>query len=277
MTPLLAPNRRPLPPRRLGTPPRRQPAPGDRGRSPGTPNATIAWREDLTATVARFGIRPDGGLPAFEPGQYLTVGLLVDGRLVQRPYSVASSAGDEAIELLIRLVPGGLLTPRLWQHGVGDRVTLGRPKGLFRLEPDDARPHLLLSTGTGIAPLVAMASALRDRDRDVGRVVLVHGVRDASELAYRDRLEQWQRDDDRIRYVPVVSGPAPGWRGQRGRIPSVLGSIVESAGAEPASSVAYVCGSPGMIDDVTAALRELGLDPPAVRSERYWTPAAGSA
>jgi ferredoxin-NADP reductase len=269
---LLAPSRRTLPIRRLGAP--------ASSTSALEANATIAWRDDLTATVARFGIRPDGGVPALEPGQYVALSMAVDGRVIQRPYSAASASTDTGIELLIRLVSGGALTPALWRARPGDRIRIGPPKGLFRLEPGDGRTHLLLATGTGIAPLVAMATALRARGAPPNRVVVVHGVRDPAELAYRDRLLAWQGADEQVRYAPVVSGAAAGtgWAGRRGRIDAALPSIVGELGIEPSKAVAYLCGSPAMIDGVGRVLRDIGVAPEAVRSERYWTagPAARS-
>jgi ferredoxin--NADP+ reductase len=240
-------------------------------------NATIAWRDDLTATVARFGIRPDDGVPAFQAGQYAALSLVIGGRVVQRPYSAATAStaaaapADAEVEFLIRLVTGGALTPALWRARPGDRVRLGRPKGLFLLTPDDARCHLLLATGTGVAPLVAMATVLRSRGPVPPRIVLIHGVREADELAYRDRLEAWARADPRIHYLPVVSG-AGDWPGRRGRIDAALPSIVDELAVDPAGAVAYLCGSPGMIEGVSAVLGDLGLAPAAIRSERYWDP-----
>ena len=118
-------------------------------------------RIDLTETVARFTLRPDAGALPFEPGQYFALGLVVDGRLVQRPYSTASAAGrGRDLEFLVRLVDGGTFTPRLWALRVGARLRLGRAKGLFTLRPGDPRAHLFIATGTGIAPLVSMLEAL---------------------------------------------------------------------------------------------------------------------
>ena len=275
MSALLAPSRRTLPIRRLGAPASASPGP--------VANATLAWRDDLTATVARFGIRPDDGTTGgpFEAGQYMTVSLEVDGRVVSRPYSPASPPSERDIELLVRLVPGGELTPALWRTKAGDRLRIGRPKGLFRLDRGDPRPHLLLGTGTGVAPLVAMAAAIDARPVPHPAVVLVHGVREPGELAYRDRLEQLARAEPWFHYLPVVSGPEVGgdgipraWSGRRGRIDAVLPDTLDARSIDPASTVAYACGSPAMIETVTGVLRRLGLPLSAIRSERYWSPQA---
>jgi ferredoxin-NADP reductase len=157
--------------------------PGDRD----APNATIVERDDLTEDIARFTVRPDDEVPPFRPGQYLALGLRIDDRLVQRPYSTASRAtSDETLEFLIRRVPGGALTPRLWAAPGGGRVRLGRPKGLFTLLPDDSRTQLFVATGTGLAPFMAMLDELLARPVPP-RVGIVHGVARATELGYRGR------------------------------------------------------------------------------------------
>jgi ferredoxin-NADP reductase len=254
---------RPLPPTRVGV------------AAPFEANAIVIGRQDLTAAVARFTIRPDGGVPPFQPGQYFALGLPVDGRVLQRPYSTATVPGaPDELEFLVRLVPAGAFTPRLWELHPGDRLRIGRPKGLFTLRPDDPRTHLFISTGTGLAPFIAMAQALRARP-DGPRSIVVHGVADVAELAYRDRLERWSVEGPAMGYVPSISRPDRasnvGWVGPTGRIDAVLPTICDDHRIDPAATVAYLCGNPGMIEAVSRRLRERGLPDEAIVSEHYWT------
>jgi ferredoxin--NADP+ reductase len=234
-------------------------------------NATIVEREEVSATVARFVVRPDGPMLPFRPGQYLALGLRLGDRLVQRPYSTAACARTaRAHEFLVRHVPDGTLTPHLWRLGVGARVHLGPPKGLFVLEADDPRAHLLVSSGTGLAPFVSMTRTLVDRAQPP-RIVLVHGVSHAADLAYRDSLDAWDRDG-LVDYVPTVSRPGDpanaAWQGRTGRTDAAL---VEAGGTlDPADTVAYLCGNPGMVDGAERLLRSRGFDD--VRAERFWGP-----
>ncbi len=240
------------------------------------PNATLVGRYDLTDSVARFLVRPDADAPVVAPGQYLALGVPVDGRLVQRPYS-AARIGD-TVEFLIRHVPGGQLTPRLWTLGVGDRVRLGRPKGRLRLLPGDRRAHLFIATGTGLGPFVAMLDALLTGDPDA-RVVVVHGVSYEAELAYREDLTDRSRAHPGVSYVPVVSRPGTagnaGWAGRTGRIDDVLDPVWRDADLATADTVAYLCGNPEMVRAVGRRLGDRGLAAEAVRSETFWGTAAG--
>ncbi|MEI8332567.1 MAG: FAD-binding oxidoreductase [Chloroflexota bacterium] len=258
------------------TPPLRS---GPRGSRPSpieaAENATIIGREDMSPTVARFVVHPDGPIAAFIAGQYLALGLRVDGRIVQRPYSTAACPRTaQAHEFLVRRVPDGALTPHLWRAASGTRVRLGPPKGVFVLEPDDPRTHLLVSSGTGLAPFVSMVHALAGRGRPP-RIVLVHGVSHAADLAERARLEAWARDG-LVTYVPTISRPdEPAnakWRGRVGRTEAALADLCSDLALDPAATVAYLCGNPGMVDGAERLLRGRGFGD--VRAERFWGPGA---
>lgn len=214
-------------------------------------------------------------MPPFEPGQYLTLGVSVDGRLIRRPYSTSSPAGTtDVLEFLIRLVPGGTFTPYLWALPTGSPVHLGRPKGLFRADKDDVRTHLFIATGTGLAPFVSMIRSAQTLS--LRRAVVVHGVSRVPELAYRDLLTRWAGDRPDSAYRPVLSRPpAPSdgcWRGYRGRLDATLGPICDELQVDPADTVAYACGNPAMITATETVLGRRGFPAEAIRSEGYWIP-----
>ena len=247
--------------------------PDARGRPPLSHNATVVWRQDLCESVARFTIRPDELPPPVRPGQYYALGLVVDGRIVQRPYSTATSAGDhEELEFLIRRVPDGTFTPLLWDLAVGSRLRIGPPKGLFTRIEGDRRAHLFIATGTGLAPFVAMIETML-REPAPPRALAIHGVSRASELAYRSRFERWARDRS-IGYLPAISRPGDptnvGWTGRTGRIDAILDDVLASSDLRPDDTVAYLCGNPEMIAAGTAILGRRGIPGDAIRSEHYW-------
>lgn len=251
------------------------------------PNARLGAREDLTPTVARLVVVPDDGVALFQPGQYFALGLSVDGRPLLRPYSTASSPGSgRQLEFLIRLVPGGAFTPHLWELRVGDRLWIGRPKGLFTLRTGDPRTHLFVATGTGLAPFVSMLETLLGYDAGwlpsgpagtapaAPRAIVVHGVSHVAELAYRDRLERLAASSAGLRYLPVVSRPShpdnAGWGGLTGRLDAQLDAVCDTHRLAPAASVAYLCGHPEMIATAEQILARRGFGLDAIVSEHYW-------
>ena len=240
-------------------------------------NATLVRREDENESLAYFWVRFDDDPTPFESGQYMTIGVMVDGKIVQRPYSVASApavAGTDGYEFYVRLVEGGTFTPLLWRLPVGHAMRMIGPKGKFTLKPDDDRTHIFISSGTGNAPFVAMMRQLLIDGRP-RPVVFLNGVSYADELGYRDILDGWEASGAYpVTYVPTVSRPNDprnsGWIGRTGRVETILGPVLDELGLSPADSIAYVCGNPDMILAAEATLLERGYPEDQVHKELYW-------
>ena len=240
-------------------------------------NASLVRRVDQHENLAYFWVRFDGDPTPFEPGQYMTIGVFVDGRIVQRPYSVASApvdAGDTGYEMYLRLVEGGTFTPVLWDLPVGHRMRMIGPKGKFMLEPHDDRIHLFVSSGTGNAPFIAMMRQMLADGRP-RKAVFLNGVSYVQDLGYRDLVEGWESSGKYpVRYIPTVSRPNDpanaDWRGRTGRVETIVGPIFTELGLSPADTVAYLCGNPDMIIAAEQTLLELGMPEAAVKKELYW-------
>ena len=249
------------------------------GIDPNAPqyNAHLIRREDETDSLACFWVRFDGAPTPFEPGQYMTIGVMLDGKIVQRPYSVASApatAGSDGYEFYIRRVQGGLFTPILFDLPVGHGMRMIGPKGKFTLEPDDDRTHVFISSGTGNAPFVAMMRQLAI-DGAPRRAIMLNGVSYESELGYRALLEGWEASGAYpVTFVPTVSRPDDprnaGWTGRTGRVESILAPVLDELGLTPANSIAYLCGNPDMILSAEETLLGRGYPEEQVHKELYW-------
>jgi ferredoxin-NADP reductase len=231
----------------------------------------------MTESLAYFWVRFDGEPTPFEPGQYMTIGVMVEGRIVQRPYSVASPpivAGDEGYEFYVRLVQGGTFTPLLWQVPIGQAMRMIGPKGKFLLEPNDDRTHIFISSGTGNAPFVSMMRQML-ADGSTRPVLFLNGVSYAHELGYRDIVEGWERTGEYpVRFVPTVSRPNDpanaSWLGRTGRVETILAPVLDEMGLDASNSIAYICGNPDMILSAEETLLGRGYPPEQVKKELYW-------
>jgi ferredoxin/flavodoxin---NADP+ reductase len=240
-------------------------------------NATVVRREDLTHDLAYFWVRMDGEPIPFEPGQYMTTGVVTEGRILQRPYSVASgpsTAGTEGYEFFVRHVPIIRFTTALWRLPVGHRMRMIGPKGKFMLEPHDRRTHLYVSTGTGIAPFIAMIRETMAMGQP-RRTVLLNGCSFADELGYRSELEAWERDPAyKLTYLPTISRPDDprnvGWSGLAGRAENVVSKVCRDHGLKPDRTVVYICGNPDMILNVERELMAREFPEFHVKKELYW-------
>ncbi len=221
---------------------------------------------------------PDVG--QFAPGQFLQLGIDQEDGHLHRPYSVASPHGD-VLEFFIVLVEDGRLTPHLWKMESGDTVDVSaRAAGSFTLgHCPDGETLWLVATGTGLAPYIAMLRTDEAWDR-YQKVVVVHGVRYASDLAYQEELgEHLARfGEDRFAYVPVVSREDVD-HALRGRITACMlnDSLEQAAGAELSTdSCVMMCGNPDMLNEAESLLEQRKMkrhkrkDPGQIVIERYW-------
>ena len=240
-------------------------------------NASLVKRVDETESLAYFWVRFDSEPTPFEPGQYMTIGVMVDGKIVQRPYSVASppvEAGTSGYEFYIRLVQGGTFTPLLWDMAVGQKMRMIGPKGKFMLQPGDERTHIFISSGTGNAPFVSMMKQSL-ADGTPRRAIFLNGVSYADEIGYRALLQEWERSGGYpVTYLPTVSRPSDprnaAWTGRTGRVETILEPVLDELGLTAANSVAYICGNPDMILAAEETLVGRDYPPEQVHKELYW-------
>jgi CDP-4-dehydro-6-deoxyglucose reductase len=192
----------------------------------------------------------------FRAGQYLEF-ILKDGS--RRSYSMATAPhADERITLHIRHMPGGLFTDALFgvtqpALKVRDILRIEAPLGTFFLREDNARPIVLLASGTGFAPIKAIAEHVfherlnRDEpERPARPVRLYWGCRARRDLYLPELPEQWAREQPNFTYVPVLSDAEAEdhWTGRTGFVHQ---AVMEDLPDLSAWQV-YACGAPLMVE-----------------------------
>jgi len=206
----------------------------------------------------------------FQNGQFTMIGLEIEGKRISRAYSMASANYEERLEFFSIKVPDGLFTSRLQHVREGDQILVSRkPTGTLihhNLLPGDTL--YLLGTGTGLAPFLAI---IKDPEiyEQYERVVLIHGCRKISELAYGEMITRDLPQDEylgesvrtKLVYYPTVTREP--FR-NRGRITDLIMSGKLSADLDlppldPASDRLMLCGSPQMVQDARAMLASKGF------------------
>lgn len=223
------------------------------------------WNDTLfTFTTTR------GPSLRFESGHFVMVGLEVNGKPLMRAYSIASAHYAEHLEFFSIKVESGPLTSRLQHLKVGDPVLIGRkPTGTLVLSDLlPGRNLYLFATGTGLAPFM---SIIRDPDtyERFEKVILVHGVRFVSELAYDKFItEELPKDEflgeevsKKLIYYPAVTREA--FRNM-GRLPALIetGKMCTDIGLPQLDHThdrAMICGGPAMLKDLRVVLDGLGF------------------
>jgi ferredoxin--NADP+ reductase len=231
-----------------------------------TVQSVVHWNDKLFS----FRTTRDRGF-RFRNGHFVMIGLPVDGKPCMRAYSIASPNYAEHLEFLSIKIEDGKLTSRLQHLQPGDQILLSR-KSVGTLVLDDLKPGkrlFLFATGTGLAPFMSLVQDLEAYER-FEQIILVHGVRRVSDLAYREYLSETLPADEylgemiseQLRYLPSVTREAfP----LRKRIPEMIldGSVCSELGLpalDPASDRAMICGSLPMLKDTQSALDSLGFE-----------------
>jgi ferredoxin/flavodoxin---NADP+ reductase len=206
----------------------------------------------------------------FASGQFVMLGLMLAGKPLLRAYSVVSPHYEEELEFLSIKVANGPLTSNLQHLKPGDEVLVGR-KATGTLLADHLLPGrnlYMIGTGTGLAPFMSLI-----RDPDIydrfNKVILVHGVRQVSELAYAEAIQNelpkhellGEQIAQQLIYYPTVTREP--FR-NRGRITDLVdsGTLFQDIGLPtwtPEEDRVMLCGSPQMLADMTAQLGATGF------------------
>jgi ferredoxin--NADP+ reductase len=237
---------------------------------------TVTWVQHWTESLFSFRTTRDPGL-RFSSGQFVMVGLEVDGKPLVRAYSIASPAWHDELEFYSIKVQDGPLTSRLQKIQVGDQVLIGRkPTGTLVL--DGLRPGkrlYMLGTGTGLAPWLSLA-----RDPDVyerfDEVIVTHTVREVADLNYRDLLGHELANDEvlgeligpKLKYYPTVTREA---FEHQGRITDLIesGRLFRDLGNPPfdkAEDRVMLCGGPSVLVDLKKQLIDRGYEEGSIAS-----------
>lgn len=207
----------------------------------------------------------------FENGQFVMIGLPVDGRPLLRAYSLASANHEEWLEFFSIKVPNGPLTSKLCDIKKGDQILVGgKPTGtLVQAALVPGKRLYMVSTGTGIAPFVSVIKDPQVYER-FEKIVLVHGCRFVSELEYGRRMVEAVRNDeflseivgDNLIYYPTVTREE---FIHQGRVTDLLENGTFSKDTDlpqldPADDRVMICGSPAVLEDMCSLLNGLGFD-----------------
>ena len=219
--------------------------------------ATVTAVKAETPRAKTFRLALPMWMP-FLPGQHLDVRLTApDGYRAQRSYSIASSPLDEGdVELTIDRLDEGEVSG--YFHDVvveGDRVEVRGPFSSYFVWRGEA-PALLIGGGSGVVPLMAMMRHRRRTMPDLD-MELVYSARVAQEVIYADEL-----DGD---VTVTLTREAPeDWTGHTGRIDAEL-----IAAPAARARIVFICGSNGFVESASALALDAGVEPEAIRTERF--------
>lgn len=206
----------------------------------------------------------------FINGQFVMIGLEVEGRPLMRAYSIVSANYEEELEFYSIKVQNGPLTSRLQHLKVGDEILVSK-KATGTLVQDNlvaGKRLYLFATGTGLAPFMSIIKDPEVYER-YEHVILIHGVREVSELGYHDFITNELPNNEffgemvreKLIYYPTVTREA--FRNQ-GRLTDLIksGKLTQDIGMPdfgPEHDRVLICGSPAMLAESSQMLNDMGF------------------
>ncbi|MHC4866338.1 MAG: FAD-binding oxidoreductase, partial [Planctomycetota bacterium] len=222
-------------------------------------SATVESTEVLTHDIKdlRFRLKDPAEI-SHRPGQYIQVQAPSREGPVFRAYSISSPVYEpNVVELVVRLVPGGIGSTYLHNLQVGDNVTFTGPYGEFYLNEDPSTEIICVGGGCGMAPMKNIIYTLYDRwpDRSCW---LFFGCRTTADIFYLERLKELEGRHPNFHVLYALSDPLKPeekWDGETGFIHLSVDKYLEAG----VPRQAFLCGPPLMIEAVTRVLKEKGV------------------
>jgi propane monooxygenase reductase subunit len=231
----------------------------------GTPIRTVATRveavEPLTSDIRLLRLRPEEPF-AFKPGQYVDIAIPgADGQ--HRSFSMANLPGEDVLDFMIKLYPGGRFSGLLEDGSIkpGDTLEVTGPYGVFTLRASSPRRLLFIGGGAGMAPILSL---LRSQSGE-RQATYYYGARTEADLFGLEELGALS-----CSFVPALSEDSNGWAGEAG----LITDVVDRLEVEDISEVdAYVCGPPPMVEAAIALLEAKGVPEAHIYFDKFTTTA----
>lgn len=243
--------------------------------------------KEIAPKVRHFAfMREDNQALSFIPGQFITLRLQHNDKIVRRSYSIAS-LGDlvahpvppspltflcksTSIEFAASYLSQGIASEFLFDLKPGDSVTATGPFGRLILRDDDPKRYFLIATGTGVTPYRAMLPELRERFliHPNLKVVLFLGVYSPEHALYLEDFKAFQQEQPQFECHAFYSRAEPSQSTpfeHQGHVQQGFEKFTFS----PAHDLIYLCGNPNMIDNAFAYFQSLGFSSSSVRREKY--------
>jgi ferredoxin-NADP reductase len=218
-----------------------------------------------TARSVTLTLRPNRAWTGFEAGQYVAVGVEIDGVRRTRTYSPAGSArrGRE-LELTVTEHPGGQVSAHLLRAArPGAVLHLAGAQGTFTLPEPRPRRLVLISGGSGITPMLSMLRTLVDEGHD-GEITFVHFARTEADWLYEPEVRGLAARHPGLRIA---------YRTTRGADPQRLdASGLRALIGNASGATAAVCGPPSLVEAAPAVWTELGGDADRLHTETFTPP-----
>lgn len=232
--------------------------------------AEVVRVEAETHDTTTLWLRPNARFGSFRPGTFVDVRLQIDGRSLQRSYSLSSAPrADGLISITVKRVVDGLVSNWIADNvKPGFVLTLQGPAGRFVLPEVVPQRLLMLSAGSGITPVMSMLRMLvaGSGSGSGSKVVFVHFARSPEDIIFRKELEQIAREHAWLKLVFCVERADAAWNGATGRFTA---DLLEEHAPDFRALDTFLCGPAGFMQAVMTTLEAANADLAKLRFERF--------
>ncbi|GAB90912.1 hybrid-cluster NAD(P)-dependent oxidoreductase [Gordonia rhizosphera] len=243
-------------------------------------------RTDTTRDMATFTFRVAGGAAqapdttgdpddshtfVFQPGQFLSITLDIDGRAVQRCYSISSPpTRPGSLSITVKRVDGGHVSNWLHDNMVeGMMITATGPLGRFTYTARPAEKYLFVSAGSGITPVMSMLRSVTDTASPLD-ITFVHSARSVDDIPFRDELEDLAHQHPNVALAfaatRMLADELPDWTGHRGRIDRAM---LERVCPDLGEREVFLCGPGRFRSEVRSSLLAAGSELTRIHEESF--------
>ncbi len=217
---------------------------------------------------------PSGAWFKYQPGQFLTLELPVPGAPVQRTYTISSSPSQAlSVSITVKAQEGSIASRWMIDHlKPGMRIKALGPAGLFTLPKQPDGKYLFIAAGSGITPMMSMATYLYDRGETLD-LILINCASRPSELIFRSKLEHMamRMPGLFLNFVVSTNEPYDAWTGYRGRFNQLMLGLMAP---DYLDREVYCCGPDSFMQSVRDMLVALGYDMDGYHQESFQAPVA---
>jgi len=210
-----------------------------------------------------------GASSATNPDANLTASSTTNSEpIVMRSYSISSISKSGHFELCVKKVENGRGSSYLSSLKEGEKVEFMGPFGHFIFKKDKTKNHILIGTGTGIAPLKSIIEDELQKGND-SPIHLLFGVRYVKDLFYKDLFAKLAAKNPNFTYEIIISRPEnPSWEQNGGKIGRVT-DLLKDLAIDTNNTDIYICGLKEMVLETTKMLEEKGIQKENINFERF--------
>jgi ferredoxin-NADP reductase len=220
-----------------------------------------------TPTIKAFELDVDDPAFGFLPGQWIEVSIELGGQSVTAGYSATTSPSQKGqVGMAIKTSSKHVVTRWLHEHAQeGDSLSISRGQGPFVFLPEMGEDIVLVGGGVGVTPLLSIFRHVRDTSPET-HANLYYSVSQPEDILFREELEQSARKHTHLSLEITVTQACENWHGEIGRIDKHKLAALNA----PPNTLFYLCGPQGMVEDMSALLKELGVPSSRVIFEKWW-------